>query len=1334
MEVAISLAVTAAATGLEALLAPKPKKPPPIDRGKLDDARFSIPALGAAIPKGWGTFRCAPIWIDHVPTDHRVEVTQGSDGGKGGPPTPPTPDERKHIYTKKVIGVFHNGLVHKGVSKMWLNGKLAYNADLATNEATTSATRYEGEHGVLSGGASVVDQSECSGGRKVTGLGSGGVVTLHVDVSAAGSYEVAVFYTSTADRTFKVGVNGGSLNDLFCPASGGAGEVTSEVITLTLLNGANTIRFENTGAAAPDLDRIDIAPALVFTPEGADRRGFTGIIRPGRFGPDDPDFGWPVANELPTFSDTAGGVTNGGFYQAVLAEWGNPAVRFYNGSELQESDPIIVALRGLDLAPGYRGFGIIAIDNIQLQNGQMPNVELEVQQGMRELPAIVADIYNEVGVPASDLDLTALEGLVLGDASGFDPGTYGAISWTGLQNATAGAGGAITKTSGTDNSYDCWANSGDSVAAGNDASIRFTAGNAATYLIGFGYVTNPQGPLPGPYNNVPFALLLNRHSNPSQENKNAIQLSLGGFTNTFDVGVWSPGDKFQVEYRNGRFMAYQNGLALTGYTPPVPSTFPLRVIYAGYALGGGPSAASFAAGTNIGTEPIIANGGGLYMESPRPAAELIAYLMLRFQFDLPEVDGVVKAVRRDAAPDLTIPFTDLRAHRGDDRPESDMQITRVDPLTLPYLTNVTYSDPARSYRTRTQSEPRLYGPQRGSYDVVLPLIETAQNMKNLAIVLANRLEIEGQTYRFTLGPKYQRIHQGTVLSLPSRTGVTHTVRVKELTQELPAGIVSVQGVRQDASIFSATGAPAETSGLETPIVVIPGNTRGVILDSVLLRPGDAGDGREPVVYVGLCGRGSGGWSSGFLYREFPIASDNYVQLVGSDRPADIGTTDGTLGTVADPSKWDRINSVTINFSSNTLLQSVTESELLVNPQLNLLGFENPSTNEVEFLQFATATPLVAAAPYVTRYTISTLLRGRIGTDANVSTHTAADNVVAVNSALHTLRLPVSNIGQTLRLKFLTAGQGLDTVAAIDRTLRGNSLRPLAPSNLRSSVDSEGNRLIEWTRRSRIGAGMIPGADVPVSEEQEVYAVEILTSANAVLSTITVKPDQGSPALLAPVANDLDGPFISGNNILDPGNTHSHAYTQQRLGTGSWIEATLNASPNDGAQIGVILPDAARFLRQAGTSPPDGVFFSQLEFRDTTASGNNQFTVYYGAFSATSFPPVVYESGSLGGRQTARIRIEIGDRLRYFWDYTGSGSVPFYESVGPPPVPLVGALSCLTISNAGCSISNIRVGQTFRPSLVYTKAQQDEHSNLGVKARVYQVSAVVGRGAYAEITF
>lgn len=1256
VSLAISAAVAGASAGVEYLVA-KHKKASPVDRGKQDDIRVSLPGYGESIVKAWGAFRSAPIWVWHTPIVHTIITTPGQGGGKGAP-KPPTGDTVDHIYTTSLAGVFHDGLLHKGVKRIWFDTDLVYHADLTNNFADLASTRTEAEWGVLAGGASVTTQAECSGGKKVTGLGSGGSVTLPITVDTAGLYVCAIHYTSTVDRTFKVSANGGVSVDVICTASGAASIVAIETLTVSLSSGANTIAFANAGAACPDLDYIDIAPDLSFV-NGRDTRAFSGLIDPNKIAPTDQDQAWAFANEAPVFSDPDGGVSGGGFYSATLAKYGQPSIRIYPGSETQDQDSAIVADKGAANTPAFRGQALLVIEGLQLQGSRIPNVTIEADQGVRELTTIVGDIYDLVGVSSANRDLTALNGLLLGDSTGFSAGTYSSITWAGLSNATQTTGGAITKTSGAANTWNAYANS--SSFASGDASIRFTA-STGIFLIGFSTTSTPGT---NPAVSCPFAVLLNTTSYPSLETKNAIQVVAG--VQSSDVGVWAPGDLFQVELRDGRFAVYQNGVELTGFVNPVPS-YPLYFIYMGFATGGGPSAASKATAANIGSVPSISNGGGIVLTSRRTAGDLLADLQTRFQFDLPEVDGKVKAVLRSGTSDITIPYAELRAHNdGEEVPAYDALISDIDPLLLPARVDVNYLDPGLDYHNNTQSDMRLVGPQYDNQSVSLSIVESADNMKKLATVLLYKPDREGRSFRFTTGPKYMHVHQGTVVTL-TLLNATHVVRIAEAKFGLPAGVCEFDAVRQEASIYSPTAAGTVGTGTEPPIVAVSGSTKGVIIDGPLLRAEDAGDGTQPVVYVAMCGRGSGAWPGGFLYREYPIDSGNYALLTNSDKPSSIGvgatvlslnfanisgasgsgtsitktastgfgncaagsdfhvsgattlaemrytvpsfttnvwmvglsttnspTTFTTLSaawylggggsskatprdggtnqtdysviagdvliirlemvggnrvaryylngvlkftgaartetdlygataidtngqtvtglsyttglpTVSDPSVWDRTSSLEINFYSDTTLSSATEQELLANPELNLLAVVNPTTNEVEYVQFKTAVAGTAMAPYISNYTVSTFLRGRVSTDNNVAVHTSADDVVVIDSTVKPRRLEVAEIGRSELFRFVTSGQNLADAATLTQSINGVSLKPLAPTHLRGRRSQNGDLLIQWTRRERLPLPLRDNAGTPLSEEQETYIVEVYDVSTLVRSVRNPKAD------------------------------------------------------------------------------------------------------------------------------------------------------------------------------------------------------------------------------------
>lgn len=1546
---------TAASTGLQYALTPKPKKPAPIDRGKLDDLRFSLPAYGAAIPKVWGTFRCAPTWFWHTEAVDRPVTTPGSQGGGKGGGAPPTADEIEHRYFKNMAGVFHDGLI-QSVSRIWFDEELVINANFANNFAETSSTRYEAEHGILTGGASVATQVECSGGKKVTGIGSGGSVTIHCDVLATATYEVAVGYTSTVDRAFRVSVNGGPLTELTCPASGGAGVVAYKVLSLSLTSGANTIAFSNPAAASPDLDSISIATALTFT-EGADPRGFTGITRPGRVAPDDPDVMWVVSDEQPDFSDTDGGLTNGGYWSFTLAKWGNAVIRIYPGSEEQLPDSLIESVKGAGNVSAHRGLAYIVIEGLWLQGRRVPNVTIEFSQGTRSASAIITDVYGLVGESPANLELSALNGLILGDATGFDPGTYSAITWSSLVNATQTAGGAITKTSGTNNTWNARATNGSSISAGTDAAIRFTAGSTGTYLLGFSTTATPGATLPNPYNQVLFGVVLNLNSNPSQESKNAIQMSLGGSNNSNDVGVWAPGDRFQVEIRNGKGSVYQNGLLLTSFTPP-PLSYPLFPVWMGYATGGGPSAASFATGANIGSEPIIENSGALVLDSQREAGELIEELMTRFQFLMPEVDGKVKAVMLNAASDLTLTHDEIRCYRGDGLPPP-VQISRKNPLLFPKKTIINYSDAQQDYHNASQVETRLYGPQHGTLNVNLAMVETANNMKKLAVTLSNRAEVEGQVYKFTAGPKYKHIHQGTVLTIDTEDA-THDVRVTDFRPDLPAGLGEVEAVRQ-ASIFSPN-AVGGTVGVEPPIVPVPGNTKGVLLDGTLLRAADAGDGSLPVAYVAMCGRGSGTWPAGLMHKEFPLNSGDYTLDLVALQPAGIGigsgaqTTldavsvsgkpgssfrvDGTiarsgeatyagardaatgtsvdlggigllyaensldtgtyqvqrslihfdtssipdsatilaaelrlygkskstdtddtvavcasqivsdvdyavadfdlfgstrlsadypisglsvnaysaftlnaagiavinksgstklairagkdldnitptarrfmnfsaadaagasedpilrvtyavpgLNAVSDASVWDRSSSMTIDFYSNTELQSVTEQQVLNDPELNLLAVKNPTTHGVEYVQFVTAVAGVATAPFITRYIVSTFLRGRAASDFYLSDHSAQDEVVVIDSAVQPHRLPITDIGRTLKLKFQTSGQALDQVPVVEVPFQGNSLKALAPSGLRGVRDSEGDLLIRWDRRSRIGAGLRPFSDVPIGEERERYRVEIYDGSTLKRTMDVLTGTQMAAFLFSELKSEFDG--VTHNTFSLPANYGARSI-QEIPGPENFIEANLETDMAGGlfSAVGLQNPDG----QWRGVAASLNAEFSAGSFGATLDAGSTiPYVVSLGAygpalgpfyqklsvyehgtriFSASSEPAALDYDATFGwsepeaNRGFFRIRFNfVGSSIRIQKAHTTN--VPF-TTIAVSNQAAIFPYFVFAAANGGPSykVSAVTMTTNPLPGTIYSAAQQTEDfgsTQSAITVRVRQFSAVVGYGFHA----
>ena len=117
---------------------------------------------------------------------------------------------------------------------------------------------YEAEDGVLSGGATLNDGIDASGGRFVGFLGNGNAVTITVNVAEAGDRTVKIHYIGQDTRGLQVSVNGGEAITL--SATGNGSDWNSGVqiltVTLTLNAGENTVTLGNAGDWAPNVDCI----------------------------------------------------------------------------------------------------------------------------------------------------------------------------------------------------------------------------------------------------------------------------------------------------------------------------------------------------------------------------------------------------------------------------------------------------------------------------------------------------------------------------------------------------------------------------------------------------------------------------------------------------------------------------------------------------------------------------------------------------------------------------------------------------------------------------------------------------------------------------------------------------------------------------------------------------------------------------------------------------------------------------------------------------------------------------------------------------------------------
>ena len=168
-------------------------------------------------------------------------------------------------FTKKDIGKFYETYevtVPKHGTKIYV----------AEAETRLERTRYEAETGYSKAYSEIEGNiclysaaSFCSGGYKVGYIGGSNsnnyLEWSNVYSKEGGDYKLTIGYICGENRTINVYVNGKKAKGLSCN-SGDWEKVGKKTLDITLEKGENTIRLVNTSGWLPDMDYIDVTPAI----------------------------------------------------------------------------------------------------------------------------------------------------------------------------------------------------------------------------------------------------------------------------------------------------------------------------------------------------------------------------------------------------------------------------------------------------------------------------------------------------------------------------------------------------------------------------------------------------------------------------------------------------------------------------------------------------------------------------------------------------------------------------------------------------------------------------------------------------------------------------------------------------------------------------------------------------------------------------------------------------------------------------------------------------------------------------------------------------------------
>lgn len=468
---------------------------------------------------------------------------------------------------------------------------------------------------------------------------------------------------------------------------------------------------------------------------------------------------------------------------------------------------------------------------------------------------------------------------------------------------------------------------------------------------------------------------------------------------------------------------------------------------------------------------------GYVIASPGSARGFLEQLTTGYFFDAVESDGLLKFVPRGGSVVQAVAERQLVPVAAEEGATQILSIRRAQEVELPQRVNVLYINRTSNYLQGNQFAQRQVTQSREIRTISLPVVLSDQAAKVLADQWLYHSWVSRTQYECHLPMAYAGLEPTDIIDVEVG-GSVHRMRLTEVVQARP-GILRVRGVAEDVASYDVYLPPAVTES-RSVVPVVSGPTRMELLDLPMF-PYDDGVMLR-VALVGL----DAAWRGGVVYRS-DDGGGTYAQVAASDAPAVLGAAVTVLedGAYAVP---DERNHVEVLLVGSDELESVGLTAMLNGANVALLG--------EEIIQFMTAELLGEG-----HYRLGGLLRGRLGTEYAMSGHVAGERFIMLNGRIEEVPMAQNAIGLSRLYKPVTVGQTLATTEAEGFVYAGRGWKPYSPVHVHAVRAGNGDMILRWTRRARIGGGWRDGVDVPLDEAVERYEIEILDG-STVLRTLS----------------------------------------------------------------------------------------------------------------------------------------------------------------------------------------------------------------------------------------
>ncbi|WP_420102070.1 baseplate multidomain protein megatron [Bosea sp. (in: a-proteobacteria)] len=480
---------------------------------------------------------------------------------------------------------------------------------------------------------------------------------------------------------------------------------------------------------------------------------------------------------------------------------------------------------------------------------------------------------------------------------------------------------------------------------------------------------------------------------------------------------------------------------------------------------------------------------GYVIERPLSARQALEPLAQTFGFDAVMSSGKLRFEGRGGAVARRLGPDDLIL----DRDGEAFTLRRAQESELPLELRLGFCDGDNDYRSAAARSRRLAGAARREVAVETAIVTRQQEGLRLADQRLQEAWAARETLDCELSPRCLDLEPGDVVSL----AVGASERLFRITRIADGPTRRVAGRLVEPAIYRMAGARGGARPVRLP-PALPG--RPLVVPMAL--PVAV---RQPPALVSLAAFAAP-WPGALAIWQADEAG-LFAPRSFIEAPAVVGET---LTDLPPGPLWrsDTRAVLDVRLRGGVLASVSPEAALAGANALALIGGDGA-------IELVTVSRAELIGPQ--RFRLSGFLRGLGGSEAVAGRHLpAGSRIVLLDGAMTVLSDDLADIGRILRLRIGPAQADVGDPAMLELvvTVGAEALKPFAPVRVTARRSGAGISL-NWVRRTRVDGDSWDLAEVPLGEESERYALDIL-SGSAALRSVTVT----EPGWLYPHAQEL----------------------------------------------------------------------------------------------------------------------------------------------------------------------------------------------------------------------